>query len=283
MVNEAILDPDSRLIALYGESAQYSERLKIFNRVFAVLGLKAFVIGLNATPENFSYMFENMPASKLKMALMEPEFYKKAAELSHETSETTARLILADAVRVANGRLQADFLLLQALHSVFSCRKEPLTGKHLLILQTGEAASLLLEEFCAQRFSKVTVAASSVEDAGMFLRQNESILKGIETDVAWLAPGEVTDLSPYDVVFNGASLLPRAVGPMHFANAGGRLLIDATPGSRLFDDPVFREEGEVVDAKMLNAALACEVAKRWLGTACTCETLKQVMKGADHE
>ncbi|WP_456323925.1 hypothetical protein [Hydrogenimonas sp.] len=278
MIDEGILNKESRLIALYGANAQTSPFLKVLNTTFKSLGLNDFAIGLNIKPEDLTYMVKGMPKSKVKMALYEPEYQEDAAALMDIKDTCVERSGLCDGALAADEKLHGVCFAPKAFETMLACEGVGIGGKKVLLLGAGALAKALLPLLGVMGAASIDIADSSVEAADAAIKSASSALLTIPTDILWFENGMEIDMASYDIIVNAIDI--HAHSGKQIVKPKGEnkktVLIDFVRGESSFDT-IAKETGcKKIGGHQWMCALALSVARDWLDTKVDCDDYDKI-------
>ena len=278
VIDEGILEKESRMIAVYGVNAQTSPFLKVLNATFKTLGLKDFAIGLNIKPEDFAYMVKGMPQSKVTMALYEPEYQNEVVPMLDVSDACTQRSGLCDGAVADEGKLVGVCFYPESFERMLACEGVNLSGKRVLLLGAGSIGRALLPLLGIMGVSFIDVADSSVEGAAEALEIAKSSLVGVETDVSRYQNGMKVDGTKFDMIINTVDMY--AHSEKRFVDITGSnrhlVLVDFVRGASSFDTLASELGCRKLGNVQWMTAQAMSVAKRWLGAEIDCDSYELV-------
>ncbi len=280
MIDEGILSKESRLIALYGVNAQNSPFLKILNDTFKELNLVDFAIGLNINPEDFPYMVREMPKSKVKMALYEPEYQEVVVPLLDYSENCIRRSGICDGAYVGDGKLFGKCFYPAALELMLACEGVNLKNSRVLLLGAGTIANTILPLLGVMGSKKIAVADSIVERAAEILEKNSVSLATVECDILWFENGMVVDVSEYDMIVNAVDI--HAHSDKRVITVKGEndqlVLLDFVRGKSSFDKIASKLECRKLGSTEWMLSTALSVAGEWLDTEVKCDDYEKIIK-----
>ena len=279
MIDEGILNKESRLVALYGVNAQTSPFLKVLNTAFKTMGLNDFAIGLNIKPEDFAYMVKGMPDSKVKMALYEPEYQETASDLMDVKEPCVSQSGHCDGAYAKEGKLHGVCFSQCAFETMLACEAVTVREKRVLLLGAGSLAKAILPLLGIMKAASVDIAAPGVEEADAAIRSAGSALAGVATDILWYRSGMAVDMARYDMIINAMDL--HAHRDKRILDASGEnrsaVLIDFVRAPSSFDTLSERLGCRKIGNYQWMSALSLCVAKRWLGAEGDCDVYNTIL------